>query len=77
MTVRNPHRATPATLTDEQYDGLATVHKQLHPKKPKPGTLTVADCTCYLDCNSDSYSGSWHQHESDPCPLHPDARMVG
>jgi len=37
----------------------------------------VADCTCYFDCRADSNSGAWHQHEDEPCPVHPDAPMVG
>lgn len=36
-----------------------------------------AECTCYHDCGKDSHSGDWHQHESEPCPVHPDATMVG
>jgi hypothetical protein len=37
----------------------------------------VGDCTCYHTCDSDSHSGHWHQHEGEPCPIHPDAPMVG
>jgi hypothetical protein len=76
-TVANPHRMSMATLSDEQFDGLASVHKSLHPDKPKPGTAPANDCTCYLECRADSHSGRWHQHEDDPCPAHPDAPMVG
>jgi len=42
-----------------------------------PLAATFADCTCYKDCGKDSVSGDWHQHEDDPCPVHPDAPMVG
>ena len=35
------------------------------------------DCTCYLECRADSHSGRWHQHESEPCSVHPNAPMVG
>lgn len=34
-------------------------------------------CTCHHTCGKDSHSGDWHQHENDPCPVHPDAPMVG
>jgi len=43
-------------------------------EKPKP---LDSDCTCYHDCRKDSHSGSWHQHEDEPCPVHPDAQVVG
>ena len=35
------------------------------------------DCTCHHDCEKDSHTGEWHQHEDEPCPVHPDAPMVG
>ena len=34
-------------------------------------------CACYFECRKDSHSGRWHQHEEEPCPVHPDAVMVG
>lgn len=38
----------------------------------------VGDCTCHLYCGDDSHSGKeWHTHEGDPCPLHPNAPVVG
>jgi hypothetical protein len=37
----------------------------------------AADCSCFMDCGSDSHSGTWHQHEGDPCPVHPNAPTVG
>lgn len=38
----------------------------------------VSDCTCHLYCGNDSHSGrEWHTHEGDPCPLHPNAPMIG
>jgi hypothetical protein len=40
-------------------------------------TAMENDCTCYLDCREDSHSGRWHQHEGEPCPVHPDAPVVG
>ncbi len=40
-------------------------------------TRSSADCTCYHTCRSDSRSGTWHQHENEPCPIHPNAPMVG
>jgi len=41
------------------------------------GDVRIDDCTCYYSCGNDSHSGNWHQHEDDPCPVHPDAPMVG
>jgi len=35
------------------------------------------DCSCYFDCRNDSHTGHWHQHEEQPCAVHPDAVMVG
>jgi hypothetical protein len=42
-------------------------------------TLKIQDyeCTCYRDCGDDSHTGEWHQHEDEPCSVHPDAVMVG
>ena len=34
-------------------------------------------CECYHSCGSCSHSGDWHTHEGEPCPVHPDAVMVG
>jgi hypothetical protein len=39
--------------------------------------LLASLCTCHLDCHQDSHSGTWHQHEDDPCPVPPDYRVVG
>lgn len=39
--------------------------------------ITQATCECYLECGSCSHSGEWHTHEDEPCPVHPDATMVG
>lgn len=39
--------------------------------------IAATDCTCHHTCGKDSHSGDWHQHEADPCPVHPDAVMVG
>lgn len=39
--------------------------------------LEADTCACFYDCREDSHSGEWHQHESDPCPVHPTARTVG
>ena len=33
-------------------------------------------CTCHFECRQDSHSGRWHQHEDEPCSVHPDAPMV-
>lgn len=41
--VRNPFRSRLAELTDEQYDALADLHRELHPDKPKPGIPVDAD----------------------------------
>lgn len=38
---------------------------------------SVMNCTCYHSCERDSHSGDWHQHEDEPCPVHPDAMVVG
>lgn len=35
------------------------------------------DCTCFHDCGTCSKTGRFHQHEQDPCPVHPDAEMTG
>lgn len=35
------------------------------------------ECTCHHTCSADSHSGRWHQHEDEPCPVHPAAPMVG
>lgn len=37
-------------------------------------------CECFFSCGDDpqsecSNSGTWHQHSSEPCPVHPDAPM--
>lgn len=32
---------------------------------------TAKDCQCYMDCRDDSYTGRWHQHSEEPCPVHP------
>src|SRR5258708_6900232 len=45
--------------------------------KVKPQPRLGADCTCYYGCSKDSHSGSWHQHEDEPCTVHPDATVVG
>lgn len=42
-----------------------------------PARTMGENCTCYLNCGEDTLSESWHQHENDPCPEHPDAPMVG
>lgn len=43
-----------------------------------PSSLRAAvECLCYRDCGQDSLSGRWHQHEGEPCPVHPDAPEVG
>lgn len=39
--------------------------------------ITQATCECYMSCDSCSHSGDWHTHEGEPCPVHPDAVMVG
>jgi hypothetical protein len=51
-------------LTEHRADG--TVARKGH-----------ADCECYYDCRADSHTGRWHQHEDDPCPVHPDVEVVG
>lgn len=40
-------------------------------------SVEIADCTCHKDCGRDSHSGEWHQHEDDPCPVHPNTPTVG
>jgi hypothetical protein len=35
------------------------------------------NCTCCCDCRAGAKLGTWHQHADDPCPVHPDAPMVG
>ncbi len=37
----------------------------------------ASNCTCHHTCEQDSHSGDWHQHEDDPCPVHPSAPIVG
>jgi hypothetical protein len=39
--------------------------------------IAATECTCHYDCGEDSHSGGWHQHEGEPCPVHPYAAMVG
>jgi len=34
--------------------------------------IAASDCTCHKDCREDSASGTWHQHEGEPCPVHPE-----
>lgn len=45
----------------------------------KPGCprLQSYHCTCHFECGQDSASGHWHQHEDEPCPVHPDAEVIG
>lgn len=43
-------------------------------------TRKAAGCECFFSCGDDpefacSKSGMWHQHSSEPCPVHPDAPM--
>jgi len=45
-------------------------------QQPAPASR-VADCACYYNCGEDSRSQTWHQHPDDPCPVHPDAPMIG
>lgn len=33
------------------------------------------ECTCCVGCDGLGLDG-WHQHEDDPCPVHPERRMV-
>jgi hypothetical protein len=44
---------------------------------PAAPIVNAADCTCYHNCEQDSHSGAWHQHEDEPCPVHLDAETVG
>lgn len=41
----------------------------------------ASTCECYHTCGEDgagcSHSGDWHVHEGEPCPVHPDATVVG
>ena len=34
-------------------------------------------CSCVFECGKDSQSGHWHQHEDEPCKMHPYQVMVG
>jgi len=35
------------------------------------------DCACYFDCQMDSASGHFHQHEEEPGRVHPGTEVVG
>lgn len=57
---------------------IARSRRAKRSRTPLAASITAAaDCTCHVDCNADSHSGAWHQHEDEPCPVHPDALMVG
>jgi hypothetical protein len=52
------------------------------PAVPAGVTRPWYDCACVQYCDQDpatscSHSGEWHQHEQEPCPVHPSALMTG
>ena len=59
-------------VTTAQKAGIRWAGRRFRVEGPDP-----SDCTCYYGCGDDSLSETWHQHEDDPCPVHPNAPMVG
>lgn len=58
-----------------------TTYSNVFPWKDKPRKPSRAqDCTCFHTCDESgggcSLSGRFHQHQDDPCPVHPDAEMT-
>jgi hypothetical protein len=59
----------------ERYIDTRDLSPVTAPAPPAPWDW--AACTCHHDCGEDTLSGTWHQHETEPCPVHPDAPVVG
>ena len=75
LTLRNG-RGGKDFMVASGYVNLETL-RELHAVIGRHLRAAEADCTCHKDCHADSQSGSWHQHEDEPCARHPDAPVVG
>lgn len=68
-------RAMDAADEDQQLRNEAAIAKAL------AESLDWTNCTCVEFCNQGrhpcSHSGELHQHEDDPCPVHPDRAVIG